>query len=263
MNDRSASLSSAYRTQLAIIAVLVTVFYVFTVSSVPKGKPNLLSSATIVFLASAFVSRRLGYGAKSGVEMLGVFFVSALALFMPLAATAPIAGEAAVAAGLGLICAEALWAIHRYPADRRAEQVSSGTFIKYSLVVFAGFVLLLAVWLFVFVLTHPTKAASLGREFLWVVPSLVLAGLFVGIVLGRMRALARYPLGAMLIGFIVAAITIAALATPAYVLFGTIGAQETTFAELVVDYVGWSLMVGPPAAVAFKWSEQSRGWNTI
>ena len=70
------------------------------------------------------------------------FFIASLALFMPLAINAPIASEAGMAAALELLITEGSWAVHRYPADRRAEQVSFGTFLVYGAGTAVGYVLL-------------------------------------------------------------------------------------------------------------------------
>jgi hypothetical protein len=103
----------AYYVQLGLLTVLICGYSAFTVQ---EGRIVVLGIGFALFALAAGIAIKLGQSTTSGREMIIVAFAAALAFFLPPSSSPPIEAGAGLAAGIGLLATEGLWALHRYPA---------------------------------------------------------------------------------------------------------------------------------------------------
>jgi hypothetical protein len=255
----------AYYVQLAILAVLALAFFDLTQFSVSKGRGPLLLAGAVAFPLATIIPLRLTPSSSSGREMIAVMFVAALAFFIPLSTEPPIQGKAATAAPLGLLVTEGLWALHRYPP---IPESSTGRMItditravRLGLLIATGFSILAGVIFAVGAVSDSSHAADVGAA-----AGLTIAGYFLGAVLagaiaGLFRPVLTWPLGVMCAGILGGAVVYGAIAPAVALIEQVDGKEPMSLAAMAWIAAACGLFAGPPAAVAFKWSDARQRWR--
>jgi hypothetical protein len=168
----------------------------------------VLGTVTIVLLY--VLSRRSGPNSHAGREPVGLFLLSMLFFVMPVASGPAPRGHGFVAAALGSFVAQGAWALYRYPFraqpfGARYLQAPLRNRVVPAMRVGAGMALLLSLYVAViFTIAALTsvdaRSFSLLTDYLLVVLSYLAAGLLGGAVIGMLAPLARWPVGALILG---------------------------------------------------------------
>jgi hypothetical protein len=255
----------AYYVQLAILALLAFVFFDLTLLGVNEGRGPLLLTGPVIFALAALVPLRLRPSPSAGREMIAVMFVAALTFFMPLSTKPPIEDRAAAAAALGVLVTEGLWALHRYPpvpdasAGRWIADISRA--VRLGLLIATGFSILAGVIFAIGAASDSSHAANVGAA-----AGLTIAGYFVGAVVagtlaGLLRPALTWPLGVMCAGILGGAVVYGAVGPAVALIEQMEGNDSMSLAEMARIAAACGLLGGPPAAVAFKWSDARQRWR--
>ena len=225
---------------------------------VPAGRLMLLVPGLIGIILLSAVARSWGEATYPGKEPLGVFLAAFLLFAMPATLVPPPRGPAFIAAALGMLCVQAIWAVYRYPTAVRARNGSRRRpfgDLKWGLGWGVGLAVFFSLYVAVlFVLDRiGTDNPSMGAQaFLLVIAAYLGGGLLGGVIAGLLRPASRWPLGAMAMGILIA--------FPAFWAIGIIlpyidpSDAPTTLREQIDTGIGCALMIGPPAALAHRTS---------
>lgn len=202
--------SSAYRVQLGILAGLMAVYLALGFWWLPPENRFLLLLGPLVVGAAGWLGRRQGPRHAIGQEPIAIWLGCFLILFLPVGGSSP---ESILpgfgVAGVGVVCALGLWAVHRFPADAptRAGRSFGEEFrssVEFGLLLASGLSLLVTgvfvvfgILQFVGLTNDPMLSV---RSWAWIVGAYFAGGFSGGVVVGLLRRLARWPLGAMLVG---------------------------------------------------------------
>lgn len=232
---------------LAILAFVVTVFRMPTLGFVEGG-------CGAIALGTAYtVARRRGpmLGPTRGPtqEPVAVFVSTSLLLAMPVAFGEPPRGVGFLAAGIGLIATQMLWAVLRYPAVSDAHSPVKKTLVenlrwgvKYGLgmaVFFSAYVAIL----FGVVSISSWQNLFAGAALPAVVAAYFGGGLIGGLIAGALRPLAHWPLGRMAMGFLVAIPVLEACALAEPLLDAS--SRNTPLREQLSIGLACALAIGP------------------
>ena len=239
-----------------MILALWIAYLAVVVWYVPEGHGILLGPGVLALVVFSTLARSWGEATHPGTEPLGVFLAAMAFFAFPAAFVPPPRGPAFVAGALGALCLQAVWAVYRYPVVVRPPEAPPRRLfadLRWGFtwgiglaVVFSAYV---AVLLFLDALG--TENPLFGTRPLWFIGAAYFAGgMSGGVIAGLLRPASRWPLGAMAMGILVA--------FPAYwavsLVVPYIDADEglTTFREQLVAGFVCALMVGPPAALAYR-----------
>ena len=244
--------SAAHAVQLLVLGVLVASFYVVLLWYGPPVDRALALYGTIAF-AAAYALPSLSTDAPGSFEPIFVFMGAFAAFYMPPSFHPPISHATVFAGTLGFLAAEGIWAVRRYPVERRdhvaiRDSVQEG--VRTGLFMALGIAAIAAV-----ILTVRAIAGYKTQEFGLVTILLLFAGYLLGGILagataGLLRPLVRWPLGTMLVGIIGGIIVYGAIAPAAQLSMGR-AVQQISVREGIEIACACGLLVGPPAALGF------------
>jgi hypothetical protein len=228
---------------LAILGYLIAILRMPSLMLVEAGCGAIALGVVYV------VARRRGPTTGPTQEPLAVFISAFLLLAMPVAFWDPPRGPGFLAAGIGLISTEMLWAVIRYPAMSGVNPSSKTSLLgNLQWGVRWGLGMAVAFSLYVTVLFGVVSLASWQNLFAGAaLPAVVAAyfggGVLGGLIAGALRPLSHWPLGRMAMGFLVAIPVYegCALASP---LFDT-SSRTTPLREQLTIGLICALLVGP------------------
>jgi hypothetical protein len=216
-------------------------------------RPGLFA---IILLST--LARSWGEATHPGTEPLGVFLACVALFAFPAAFLPPPRGPGFLAATLGILCVQAIWAIYRYPTVPRSTDAPPRRLLadlRWGLAWGIGLAIFFSAYVAVLFLLDRigTDDPSMrGRDFQLVIAAYFGGGSLGGLIAGLLRPASRWPLGAMAMGILVA--------FPAYWAIGVIlpyidpSESPITLREQVGIGAGCALMIGPPAALAYRTS---------
>lgn len=210
-----------------------------------------------IALGTAYaVAQRRGPTAGPTQEPIAVFLVGFLLLAMPVAAGDPPRGAGFVAAGIGLIATEMLWAVLRYPAVKSVNPQPKRTLlenlrwgVKWGLGMAIGFSVYVAI-LFGAISIGSWHNMFAGATLPVVVAAYFAGGIIGGLIAGALRPLGHWPLGRMAMGFLVAIPVYEAIAF-AQPMLDTSSRSTPLREQLSFGLIG-ALLVGPMAALSVR-----------
>jgi hypothetical protein len=243
-------------TQRACLATLVVAFYA-TAILWSDHTLSLVVPGTVAFVAAWWRSRRLGYDATGGREMVGVFLASMFVVALPSAATPPLGLSTAVPIALGILSSEGIWAVHRFPVTQTPKQpigrsVAQGVAMGLSMAAVYSFIAL--VILALAALGGEAARRQLAPLFPGVFLAYIGGGLAAGTVVGLLRRLTGAPLATMFVGIIVGTLVYGAMAPVVAAVEansrGPMSVGEQVFAALMCG-----VLAGPPGALMWKYDD--------
>ena len=255
----------AYYVQFAILCVLALAFFDVTQFGVSKGRAPLLLAGVVAFPLATLIPLRLRPNSSAGREMIAVMFVAALAFFIPLSTEPPVQSRAAAAAGLGLLVTEGLWALHRYPP---VPESSTGRLItdvtravRLGLLIATGFSVLAGVIFAIGAISDASHAADVGAAASLTIAGYFLGAVFAGALAGLFRPVLTWPLGVMCAGILGGVVVYGAIAPAVSLIEQVDGKEPMSLTAMAWVAAACGLFAGPPAAVAFKWSDARQRWR--
>ena len=252
----------AYYVQFGLLTILICGYFAFTVLD---GRIVLLGVGFALFALAAGIAVKLGQSTTSGREMIIVALVASLAFFLPLSGSPPIEAGAGLAAGIGLLATEGLWALHRYPAVSEASAGSAFANVRRAvglgLKIALGFSLLAGAIMAIGAASSTSARSEIATLAPFVFSSYFVGAIAAGTLVGVLRPLATWPLGVMLTGIVGAVLVYGAVAPVVAVSEQLEGKLPPTISEMVEIALMCGFFAGPPAAVAFKWSDARGRWR--
>ena len=245
MHDRSPGIGQ----QVATLALVATFCGLAALS--PRHSIILFASGFIAFPLMFGLARRWGQTNRAGLEMLPVVLSSFLIFCMPPSFSPPLRGTTMPAMLVGVVAAQAVWAIHRYPplpaepsaGFWRNTLVGAGVGLLWGV----GLICLAAVILSV----QKTRSGAALPSEAWRLLKLgyVLGGTVGGAMAGGLRPLWRWPLGTMFAGSL-----------GGFALYGAVGPaasypEITPLSEHLAIAAACGLLVGPAVAISWRYSE--------
>jgi hypothetical protein len=225
---------------------------------VPVGRPILLLPGLFAIVLLSTLARSWGEASHPGKEPLGVFLAAFVLFALPATLVPPPRGPGFIAAAIGMLCIQAIWAVYRYPTAARTPNEPPRRLLgdlRWGLAWGIGLAVFFSLYvavLFFLDRIGTDNPAMQAQDFGLVIAAYFAGGVFGGLIAGLLRPASRWPLGAMAMGILVA--------FPAYWAIGVIlpyvdpSDGPTTLREQIGIGVGCALMIGPPAALAHRTS---------
>jgi hypothetical protein len=237
-----------------VIIALWIAYLAVIIWHVPAGRAFLLVPGLFAIVLLSTLARSWGEATHPGTEPMGVF-LAAVALFgFPPAILPPPRGPGFLAAALGSLCVQAIWAVYRYPTIARPPDTPPRRLLgdlRWGLAWGIGLAVFFSIYvgvLFILDRIGTNDPSMETRGFQFVITAYFGGGIAGGLIAGLLRPASRWPLGAMAMGILVA--------FPVYWAVGLIlpyiGPSDapTTLREQLGIGVVCALMVGPPAALS-------------
>jgi hypothetical protein len=244
-----------------VLGALVATFYVTLLLVRPPNEIGEGAVGTFAFLVAWWLAHRWGPLDPPGQEPIAVM----LGAFLLFVFTATMGGRVPILAIvppiIGFLTTEAIWAVHRYPADRAASRRRSmSADIRWGLGLGVGMAAIFTVYAAVlFVAFSLARKHSMFADA--TLPLIALAyfagGIGGGFIAGLLRPAMRWPLARMAIGFLVAFPVYEAVA----VIIPLIDAssRRMSFNEQFFVGIGCALLIGPPAALSMRGTPDDGG----
>jgi hypothetical protein len=260
VTDKTASLTqpsweSVGRVQWTLVASAIVLFFAAVLRMPSLGLVEAACGS--IALGTAYVvAQRRGPSIGPTQEPIAVFLLGFLLLAIPVAAGDPPRAAGFVAAGIGLIAIEMLWAVLRYPAVKSVSPQPKRTLlenlrwgVKWGLGMAIGFSVYVAV-LFGVISVGSWHNMFAGATLSVVVAAYFAGGISGGLIAGALRPLGRWPLGKMAMGFLVA--------IPGYEVFAfaepmlDTSSRSTPLSEQLSIGLVCALLVGPMVALSVR-----------
>jgi hypothetical protein len=217
----------------------------------PRHSMTLFASGFVAFALTFGLARRLGQTSRAGLEMLPVVLSSFLIFCMPPSLSPPLRGTTMPAMLVGVVAAQALWAIHRYPPLPAGPSAGfwRNTLVGAGVGLLGGVGLIgLAAAILAYQKTRngmalPSEAWNLLKL------GYVLGGTVGGAMAGALRPLWRWPLGTMFAGSV-----------GGFALYAAVGPaasypEITPLSEHLGIAAACGLLVGPGVAISWRYSD--------
>jgi hypothetical protein len=240
--------------EAAVLFVFVVAYYVVLATTLPPMWEIQAVFGFLAFGGARWLSRRWGRLNAPGKEPIAVLMAAFFLLVLPAAGGPAPRGWAFVAAGIGVLGTEGIWAVSRYPSlRRRPGQRSIVADLRWGVGWGIGMAVIFSLYaLGVFVVFSITKKHNLFADVtLPLIAGCYFAGGIVGgCIAGVLRPAARRPLGAMAMGALVAFPVYEAVALIIPLLGSDI--RTVTFREQLLIGLVCAILVGPPAALSMR-----------
>mgnify|MGYP003289745206 CR=1 FL=1 len=230
--------------------MFVAIFFVLA-SLAPRHAEILSLSGFLAFLLTFALARHFGPTERAGIEMLPVILLSSFIIGLPPAFSPPLRGTTMPAMLVGVVAAQAVWAIHRYPP--LPKEPSPGVWrnaLRGAGVGLLGGLGLVCIAAAVLALKAIGSAPTPPRAALaLLMPGYLLGGTIGGGIAGALRPLWRWPLGTMLAG-----------ALGGFALYASIGPaanypEQPPLSEHLAIAAACGLLVGPAVAISWRYSD--------
>ena len=227
-------------------------FYLYTLTQVSVGRWIVTLAGSLVFAGLFGLGRYLEDHTRSPFEPI-LLIAAAMGFLMPAAIMPPPRGPGFIAAGVGIVSAQVLWAGLRYefvPLRSAGLRENIGWAVRWGIWMAAGFsVLALAI------ATIAWAGSGARMRGMNVLPLAIgtywIGGLVGGLILGILRPITAWPLGAMLVGTLIAFCVYSACAAALF-LSGDPEFADMTLSSGVLVGVTCAVLVGPTAALGAR-----------
>jgi hypothetical protein len=228
-------------------------FYAYSLTRVQIGRWVVVGAGSAVLAALIGLARYLRDHKRSPYEPGMVLIAAAMGLALPVAHLPGPRGPGFLAAGIALLSAQLLWASARYevaPSSSSGVQLNLRWGLRWGVWMAAGFSVLALVIVGIAWLSSGGRARGFS-VLPFVLGAYWVGGLVGGVILGVLRPVTAWPLGAMIVGFVIAFCVYAACGAALYV------GGDPDFADLTLRRgtmigVVCGLLVGPPAALGTR-----------
>jgi hypothetical protein len=240
------------RTHWIVFFLFTAAFYLTALTQVSVGRVIIVLAGSLVFAGLLGLARSLKPVKRSPYEPI-LLIAAAMGFLLPASILPPPRESAFLAAGFGVVAAQIMWAGLRYevvPVQPSRLRENLAWAVKWGVGMAAGLSILA---LIIAAITWTTSGGTIrGMNVLpFALATYWIGGLVGGVILGIMRPLTAWPLGAMFVGVLIGFCLYSACAATLY-LSGDPEFSDMTLGLGLLVGLMCAVMVGPVVALGAR-----------